>query len=55
MVETKQERKERAVKEREEKVRAERERLEASIGQSRNQLTKGEEETQFMCALCSTG
>lgn len=45
-----QERMERAVKEREEKIKAERGRVEASIHQSRMGLTKEEGELEFRCA-----
>ena len=45
-----QERKERAVREREAKVRADLERLEADIGRSRVGLSKEESEQLFRCA-----
>jgi len=45
------ERKERAVKEREEKVKAERDRLEVDIGRSRMGMNKEEGEREFKCAL----
>lgn len=46
-----QERKERAVKEREEKIKAERGRVEVDIGRSRQGLDKEEGEREFRCAL----
>lgn len=45
------ERMEKAVKEREEKVRTERGRVEAEIGRSRMGLSKEEGEREYMCAL----
>lgn len=45
-----QEKKQRAVKEREEKVRAERSRVDADIGRSRQGLNKEEGEREFRCA-----
>ena len=44
------ERKERAVKEREETIRAERQRVEENINKSRAHLYKGEDEVRFRCA-----
>ena len=49
------ERKERAVREREEKVRREKERLDVENARSRKELSREEDELQFLCAtyLCS--
>ena len=47
------EKKERAVREREEKVRRERERLDAENARSRKELSREEDELQFMCAIIS--
>lgn len=44
------ERKERAVKDREEKIRAERSKVEADIGKTRQGLNRGENEMEFRCA-----
>ena len=46
----KKERKERAVKEREEKIKVERSKLNAEIDKSRLGLNKGEAELEFRCA-----
>lgn len=48
--ESKQERKERAVREREEKVKVEKEKVDARIGRSKQELNKEEDEQAFMCA-----
>ncbi|KAJ7591081.1 Hsp90 protein-domain-containing protein [Mycena floridula] len=49
--ESKMDRKERAVREREEQVRAERQRLETDIGKSKSNLNRGEEESDFKTML----
>lgn len=46
-----QERKNRAVKEREDKIKDERRRLEAEIQRSKSGINKGEGERSFMCAI----
>ena len=49
-----QDRKERAVKEREDKIKAERGRVEADIGRSRQGIDKEEGEREFRCAFATT-
>jgi len=49
-----QDRKDRAVREREEKIKAERGRVEADIGRSRQGINKEEGEREFRCAFAIT-
>jgi len=52
--ESKEERRQRAVREREQRVRADRERVDANIDKSKHAMNQGEGELEFRCAMCST-